>query len=229
MSDAVVNSDLGALQRLMSQRFSCRAYRPDSVPEDVIRSILEVAGKTPSWCNVQPWRLVIASRETTDAFRAALTDYATRHPEIESDLPFPREYRGIYAERRRTSGYALYDALGIDRRDKARREAQSFENFRMFGAPHVAIVTMPADLGPYAAVDCGGFVTAFLLAAQALGVATTPQAALARHAAFVRTYFGIDDGLAMVCGVSFGYANLEHPANLFRTTRAPLDEVMRFA
>ena len=59
---------------------------------------------------------------------------------------------------------------------------QALENFNFFGAPHVAIITTDEALGVYGAVDCGGYVTSFMLAAQALGVATVPQAALAFHA-----------------------------------------------
>jgi nitroreductase len=221
-------SDVARLQRLYSGRFTCRAYRPEAVPENVISSILDIAKQTASWCNVQPWHVTITGCESTDAFRAALIEHATQASGVvDSDLPFPKEYRGIYAERRREAGYKLYEALGIGRGDMDRRASQSFENYKLFGAPHVAIVTTPADLGPYAAVDCGAFIGSFLLAAYAHGVATTPQAALARHAKFIRSYFGLGDERHMVCGISFGYADLDHPVNRFRTSRAPHDEVMK--
>lgn len=216
------------LKDLMSGRFTCRAYRPNPVPPDVIRSIVDIARGTASWCNVQPWQLVITSGESTMAFRAALVEQALHHAEIESDMPFPDEYRGVHLERRREAGYKLYEALGIERGDRVRRDSQSFENFRMFGAPHVAIVTIPVELGPYAAVDAGGFVANFLTSAHAHGVATTPQAALARHARFIRRYFDIPHTRNMVCGISFGYADLDHPVNSFRTSRASIDDIVRF-
>ena len=173
-----VASDAEVLARLTSGRFTCRAYQTTPVPNDVIESIVEIARKTASWCNVQPWHLLITSAETTQSFRDALVEHATHASGIDSDIPFPEEYRGDFAERRREAGYRLYEALGIGRSDKDRRVAQGFENFRMFGAPHVAIVTIPAELGPYAGVDCGAFIGSFLLAAHAHGVATTPQGAL---------------------------------------------------
>lgn len=220
-------TDLEALRRLTSGRFTCRAYLPKPVPNEVIESIVEIAGKTASWCNTQPWHLLVASAQTTERFRAALMEHAAQTSGIDPDLPFPEEYRGAFAERRRDAGYRLYETLGIERGDKDRRAAQSFENFRLFGAPHVAIVTMPAELGPYAAVDCGAFIGAFLLAAHAHGVSTSPQAALAQHAKFIRAHFGIGDERLMVCGISFGYAQADHPVNGFRTGRAPQDQLMR--
>jgi nitroreductase len=102
------------------------------------------------------------------------------------------------------------------------------ENFNLFGAPHAAIIHTDEALGVYGAVDCGGYVTSFMLAAQALGLATVPQAALAFHSDVVRKHFGLGDDRKIVCGISFGYADREHKANSYRTNRAPLSEVVRF-
>lgn len=221
------NADVDVLRHLVAGRSTCRAYRPDPVPQEVIRGIVDIARRTPSWCNTQPWHVVVTSRESTEAFREALVERATLASETDSDIPFPEEYRDVYAERRREAGHRLYAALEIPRGDKERYARQSFENFRMFGAPHVAILTARADLGPYALVDCGAFASSFLLAAHAHGVATAPQAALARHAKFIRSYFGIGEDRHMVCGISFGYADADHPVNRFRTSRAAVDEVLR--
>ncbi|MCA8315309.1 nitroreductase [Burkholderia multivorans] len=220
-------ADVETLERIATERFTCRAYLPDAVPTDVIERIVEIAKRAASWCNVQPWHAIVTSRDTTERFRAALVAHAAQHPGIDADMPFPDEYRGVYGERRREVGYALYAALGIARDDRPARERQVAENFRLFGAPHVALLTIPAELGPYAALDCGAFVASFLLAARAHGVATTAQAALAHHARFIRRYFGIGDERRFVCGIAFGYADTTHPANAFRSTRAATADVMQ--
>ncbi|WP_077000800.1 nitroreductase [Variovorax sp. KK3] len=221
--------DVEALRGLIFGRATCRAYLPQPVAHDVIRSIVDVARGTASWCNVQPWNLVITSGDSTEAFRAALAEHVRQHPRVDSDIPFPAEYRGVHLERRRKAGFQLYEALGIGRGDHEARENQSFQNFRLFGAPHVAIVTIPEELGTYGAVDAGGFICAFLLAAQAHGVSTTPQAALAMQSRFIRRHFDIPDERRMVCGISFGYADPAHPANGYRTGRAAVDDIARFA
>lgn len=102
------------------------------------------------------------------------------------------------------------------------------ENFSLFGAPHCAILTSPAELGAYGALDCGGFITAFSLAAQALGIATIPQAALAAYSPFIHRYFDIPGDRKFLCAISFGYADNEHPANSFRTGRADLNEIAQW-
>ncbi|MBU9560850.1 nitroreductase family protein [Burkholderia multivorans] len=222
--------ELVALDRLTSGRSTCRAYRHTALDRELIRSIVGMAGRAASWCNVQPWQLVVTETpESTERFRQALMQRVAAHPDNESDLPFPPSYEGIYRERRRGAGLALYSALGIGPKESERSAEQALRNFRLFDAPHVAIVTVPAELGPYALVDAGGFVSSFLIAAYAHGVATTPQGALARHARFVREYFGIPDTQHMICGISFGYAEDAHPVNQFRTTRAAVDDLLRFA
>jgi nitroreductase len=67
-----------------------------------------------------------------------------------------------------------------------------------------------------------------MLAAQALGVATIPQAALAFHSDVVRAHFGLADDRRVVCGISFGYPDRAHKANGYRTTRAAIADAARF-
>lgn len=223
MTDAIAT-----LETLLADRYSCRAYKPDAVPREIIDRILAAAQRTASWCNSQPWQVTITSGEATRKFRDALYPVAASGAPNSGDFPFPREYRGVYLERRRESGFQLYNTLGIERGDKAAYARQAMENFNFFGAPHVAIITTDEALGVYGAVDCGGYVSNFMLAAQALGVATVPQAALAFHSEVVRKHFGLGDDRRVVCGISFGFPDSEHKVNSYRTTRAKLADVATF-
>jgi nitroreductase len=219
---------IDTLESLLSSRYSCRAYKPEPVPRAIIDRILTAAQRTASWCNSQPWQVTITSGAATTAFRDVLYPIAAGGTPNSGDFPFPREYRGIYLDRRRESGFQLYNTLGIARGDKAAYAEQALKNFDFFGAPHVAIITTDEALGVYGAVDCGGYVNNFMLAAQALGVATVPQAALAFHSAVVRQHFGMPDDRRVVCGISFGYAQAEHKVNSYRTSRAALEDVATF-
>jgi nitroreductase len=216
------------LEDLLASRFSCRAYKSEQVPRTTIERLLNAAQKTASWCNSQPWQVTITSGEATTKFRDVLYPVAAAGTPSSGDFPFPREYRGVYLDRRRESGFQLYNTLGIVRGDKAAYSKQALENFNFFGAPHVAIITTDEALGVYGAVDCGGYVNNFMLAAQALGLATVPQAALAFHSAVVRKHFGMGDDRRVVCGISFGFPDTEHKVNSYRTTRAQLPDVVTF-
>jgi len=207
------------LHALLTSRFSCRAFLPDELAEDTINQIVNAARHTPSWCNAQPWQLIITRGTETDRFRQALYAHVMSGAAQAPDLPHPNSYSGVYADRRRACGWQLYEAVGVTKGDRAASAKQMAENFNLFGAPHVVLIHAPAELGPYGALDCGGFVTAFCLAAQSLGVATIPQAAVAAHAPFVKEWFGLSGDRLMLCAISFGHADMAHPANNFRTAR----------
>ncbi len=212
--------------KLLDERHSCRAFLAKPVPDKIIARILEMAQRTASWSNSQAWEVVLASGAVVDTFRNALMAHVETNPPA-PDFPWPREYRGAHLQRRRECGFGLYGALGIARGDKDAMHHAHMENYRLFGAPHVAIITSDEALGVYGAVDCGAYVSNFILAAQSLGVASIPQAALSTHSPFVRAHFGIPEGRSVVCGISFGYEDAGHPANKFRTTRAAVDDVVK--
>ncbi|NMO03735.1 nitroreductase [Gordonia sp. TBRC 11910] len=216
------------LLNLLSTRWSCRAFTPQPVPRNEIEQILDVARRTPSWCNTQPWHLHITSGERTAQLRAALAAAIASGPAENADLPFPASYDGVYRDRRRTSGWQLYESLGIDKGDRAASARQTLRNFDFFDAPHVAVVTTDRSLGTYGAVDCGLFIDSFLLAAHSRGVATIPQAALATQAPVLREFFDLPDDRLVLIGISFGYADTEHPVNAYRTERQPVADVATF-
>ena len=223
-----IEERIGVLEELLAERFSCRAFRPEPLPRPLIERILRAAQRTASWCNSQPWQVIIASGEAKERFRKEIYATASSGAPDDGDFPFPREYRGVYLARRRESGFQLYNTLGIPSGDKLAYAKQSLENFNFFGAPHVAIVHTDEALGVYGAIDCGGYVTSFMLAAQALGIATIPQAALAFHSDVVRRHFGLGDDRRVVCGISFGYPDRTHKANSYRTTRAAIADTVTF-
>jgi nitroreductase len=176
-----------------------RAFLPKPLPRETIEHILEVAQRTASWCNSQPWQVVIASGEAKERFRKLIHAEAASGAAENSDYPFPREYLGVYLERRRESGFQLYNTLGIPRGDKVGYAKQALENYNFFGAPHVA-----------------------------LGLGSIAQAALARHSGLIHRHFNLGSDRRVVCGISFGYADHEHKVNGYRTSRAALADVVTF-
>ena len=222
---ATASKDTQTFECLLSTRHSCRGFLREPVADDLIVRILSISQRTPSWCNAQPWQVIITKGAATERFRRSLCDHVAKNSPA-PDMAFPREYRGAYLERRRACGFRLYEAVGVARGDREAYAKQGFENYKLFGAPHVAIVTSDEALGTYGAVDCGAYVNNFLLAAQSVGIASIPQAALASHSKFVREHFGLGDDRLVVCGISFGYEDRASRANSFRTNRVSLDEVV---
>lgn len=210
-------------------RQSCRAFDSRPVPRDVIEQILLLAQNTPSWCNTQPWHVLIVSGEACARLADRLYQRAALN--LQNDdfeiAPAPR-YEGISLERRRAAGWALYDAVGCARGDREASREQALKNFRFFGAPHIAIISSTESIGPYGLVDCGGYINNFMLAAASLGVATIAQASVVRFPDVIREELTIAPNTTLVCGISFGFADENDPANKFRTARATLTDVVSF-
>lgn len=223
--DTAGTAEANALDSLLQARHSCRAFLPRQVPRATIRRMLEIAQRTASWCNAQPWQAIVTSGQETDRFREVYSNAAAQG-EPRPDFAFPVAYQGVYLERRRACGWQLYESAGVARGDRGGARRQALLNYTLFGAPHVAIVTTHADLGVYGAIDCGAYVANLMNAATALGLGCIAQAALASHPDVIRAHFGLPANRLVVCGVSFGYADAAHPVNGFRTARAPLDEVV---
>jgi len=218
-------SRAAVLMELLTERHSCRGFKPDPVPRETIEDILAIAQRTASWCNAQPWQLHVLSAEATRRVRDDLVAHARAHAP-KPDLDFPAAYEGVYLQRRRECGLQLYSATSVARGDKAAAERQWLENYRLFGAPHLAIVTTHVPLGTYAVLDCGAYVHDFMLAAWSLGVGSIAQAAQAAVSAFWRERLALPADRKVVCGIAFGYEDPQHPANAFRTSRAPIADAV---
>ncbi len=62
------------LEQLLCERHSCRAFMAEPVNDQVIERILMLAQRTPSWCNTQPWKVIVTRGAGTEAFRTTLSE-----------------------------------------------------------------------------------------------------------------------------------------------------------
>ena len=214
------------LRLLLNSRYSCRAYKKQEVSEKDIREIISTASRVPTWCNAQPWEVLVTRGEATEKLSQLLIE-STKTQQINPDFNWPTQYVGQYAQRRRQCGYQLYESIGIQKEDKKRRKEQMMLNYKFFGAPHVAIITSESDLGPYGSMDCGGFIAAFTIVAQAKGIATIAQASITGYAQTIRKYFQIPKNRLIQTAISFGYSDDLHPVNHFRTEREKSEKVVK--
>ena len=214
------------LSELLRERHSVRAFKTEPVPRHLLEKMMVTAQRTGSWCNAQSWQVAFVSGDRLRRLADRLYEHASSGAETNPDFAFPDGYPGVYRDRRRACGYALYASIGIARDDRKAGAAQMLENFRFFGAPHAAIITTLRDLGPYGALDCGGYVANLLAAAQALGIGAVPQASTASYPDLVRDEIDLPPERAVVCSVAIGWSDTSHPINSFRTDRASLDEAV---
>jgi len=209
-----------SLSALLRDRRSVRDFRPDPVPAQTLEAIVADACASPSWSNTQPYRLAVASGELRDRLSREYCEAfdADREPDGDFETGFP--YPADLLPRRRATGFGLYRHLGIAREDLAARKRQMRRNFEFFGAPTVMFLFVHRGLREFAVLDAGIFLQSLMLSAQARGLATCAQGALASWAGPPRRAFDVPEDYKLVCGLSIGFAS-QDPVNAFDPGRVP--------
>jgi len=210
-------------------RHSTRAFLPDPVPDEIIRTILEDASRAPSNCNTQPWDVHIVSGAKRDEL-ARLLGEAFDEGRQSRDFTFDRsQYPDRFGMCGDAQAAAYYGAMGIPRDAHDARRAAAMRNLTFFDAPHVCLLFMPA-VGDNVRVagDIGMFGQTFLLSLVAHGLAGIPQTFLGFFADPIRTLLGIEAERKLLFGISFGFADENHPIAGYRIDRLKIEEFATF-
>lgn len=96
---------------LFYRRFSCRTYRSDSVPDEVIDEVLEAARWAPNAGNLQPWRYVVVHNSELRLALAGAAygqSFLAQAPIVIVVCAVPGESAKTYGERGR-SLYCIQD------------------------------------------------------------------------------------------------------------------------
>lgn len=214
------------LAALLAERSSVRGFLPQPIERQTLDALFAMAQKAPSWCNIQPWRLIVTSPPLTGTVSEALLA-AAKSQLPTPDLEFPLVYPEPYNSHRRQCGGALYGAMGIPREDKAGRYDAWLRNYQLFDAPHLVVVSRDRRLGEYATLDVGVWLGTFLVAAQSLGIDTCAMASVAAYPKPLRELLGIVDEEIILFGIAIGHRDPAVPANEARTTRQPASANLR--
>jgi nitroreductase len=208
-------------------RRSLRAFLPEPLPAATLERIFSVSQRAPSNCNTQPWITHVASGATLATLREELPKRFMKG-EMSLDFPYDGVYQGVYKERQYGSAQALYEAAGIAREDKARRQEQFMRNFTFFDAPHAAFLFLPEPFGLREAADLGIYAQTLMLCMNAHGLGCCPQTALSFEADVIRELLGVDASNKLVFGISFGVPDMNAPVNRCATDRASLADCVHF-
>ncbi len=218
-----------ALESLLAQRRSIRAYLSTPVTQAEVAAILTDARRAPSGANLQPGHFVALTGQPFAALKTALAQgIASGRQPVSEYSYFPEQMPPHLKARQRAAGYALYAALGIERRDIAGRRRQFARNYDFFDAPVGIVVTIDRAMGKGCYMDLGMALMALFLAAEARGLATTGIGALAHYGDVVHQALKLPDNQLVVCGIALGHADPDAAVNGFRTDRAALPDFARF-
>jgi nitroreductase len=212
----------------LRSRKSVRQFLPTTVPQCDVARILTAARLAPSGGNLQPGRFHALTGIALSDLSQALGQAATFQDATSEYSYFPSPMPADLKAKQRAAGYALYQALGIDRRDFDGRKQQFDKNYRFFDAPVGLIVTIHKDMGKGCFMDLGMSLMALFMAAQDLGYATTGIGAMAKYGSVAHEALDLRDDELVVCGIALGVEDRSAPVNQFRTTRDDLDHFTTF-
>jgi nitroreductase len=215
----------------VDSRLSCRAFLDKPVDLGVVRDLIERAARAASGGNLQPWRVYALTGEPLAELKRRVARHIDgrdpRHDDAEYPI-YPKDMWEPYKSRREHHGVQLYGALNIARDDAAGRLAQYKRNFEMFGAPVGLFITIERGLGPGQWADLGSYIHTLMYLARGRGLDTCPQESWARMYRIVGEFLSIPASHMLFCGLAIGYGDHAHPANSFRSPRAPLEDFCTF-
>lgn len=227
MPSADVSTAMG-LEEAIRTRRSVRGYLDKPVPRDVLEKVFELARWAPSNCNIQPWKVYVASGETRDRLRARITESVMNSEPFQPDYDYPGKFEGEYRTRQVACAVAMYTKMDIGRDDAAGRARASLRNFEFFDAPHVAFLGMDKAFGTTVALDVGMYGQSLMLAMTAHGISSCAQGSMRYHPNIVREEFGLGEEIRILFGISFGYEDPSVPANETRVGREEISENVVF-
>ncbi len=222
-----LDPDMSLLDAISARR-SVRGFLDREVPPETMRRIFDIARQAPSNCNVQPWKVYVASGALKDRLRQQMHHNTANGVAPNPDYEYRGDFRDEYRTRQVECAVALYSEMGIGRHDREGRMRAVLRNFEFFDAPHIAFVGMNPAFGTTVAVDVGMYAQTLMLTMVAFGLHSCAMGSMRNYPDLVREAFEISDGTKILFGISFGYEDSSVPANATRTTRAPLEENVVF-
>ena len=211
-------------------RRSTRGFKRDPVPDDVIREIVELATRAPSSMNTQPWYFHVVSGEPLERIRAGNTERNLAGVPASREIRMHGGYEGVHRDRQKNIAAQLFESMGIDWGDKARRRDWVLRGFRQFDAPVSVVVTFDSSLtdNDIAIFDCGAVVNCLVNAAWSRGLGCVINGQGIMQSPVVREHARIpDDQIIMSC-VAMGYPDETFAANHVVSTRRSVDDVVSF-
>ena len=216
----------------IQQRKSIRAFKPDPVSKEILKEILDVALRAPSWANTQPWEFAIVTGRKLERIRRAFVEKGTAAEEDNPDIPRPREFPQVYDTRRRVVGRKVLELKGIQREDKEQRGRWLLQGLRLFEAPCVIYIYIDRSLyrqgdrlNIWPIFDCGLVAENIMLLATKHELGTIAQIQAVVYPDVLRKVLGIPDSKLIVLGIAVGYPDQDDPVNRLRSEREPLGNV----
>lgn len=211
----------------IKERRSIRKFKPEMLPQSVVREIMEDARWAPSWGNTQSWEFFVIMGEVLEKFRKANRGKILAGESSPPEIPMPKEWPGDLNKRYINTIKCLLGSLTIAREDKAARNELYGKMGSLFDAPCLIVACLDKSLSlEYAMLDLGLIIQTICLLAHEKGLGTCIMTSSIRYPNLLRELAHIPDRKVIAMGIALGYPDRESPANNFERERAGLDELV---
>jgi nitroreductase len=207
-------------------RHSVRDFSSKPVAKETVMKILEVATRSPSGGNGQPWEVFIASGTTIEKIRKMYQERSQGGTRGPGGPGGPSPQPAFIQERMSTIRNERLKLLGLDPGDPASGKVFMEWGSRLFGVPVLVVICMDKALSSN--LDMGMFIQTICIAAQGYGIDSFIASAFVSQPDVLRQELGIPESLNIITGIGLGYPNPNNIINTYRSPRRPIQEVVRY-
>lgn len=213
------------IREAIRTRKSIRGYRPEPVPKSLLKEILEIATRSPSAMNTQPWEITVVTGKVLDDIRRGNVESLTSGVKPKSNV-FQRAFEGVYRQRQVDLAVQLFGLMGIAREDKEKRAQWMERGFRFFDAPAAIILSLDVSLREeLALLDIGALCQSICLTALQYGLGTCIADQGILFSEVLRGHLGIPESKRIAICIAIGYPDWNFPANKIESRREPIENV----
>lgn len=210
------------------ERKSIRAFKPDPVPLDLLKKIIDESLRAPLWANTQPWEFAIAGGDKLKVIQEGFLKKEAQ--EIKPDIARPYEFPEPHISRMREL-MSREKTLMTEEEFKDRR----MDNWRHYGASACIYLLVRRSffyqeqgINVWPLYDCGSVVQNIMLLATSYGLGTVAEAQAVVYPDVVRQVLNIPEDKLLALGIAIGYPDWDKTRNKFRSDREPLDNIASF-
>ncbi len=216
----------------VKKRKSTRAFKPDPVPQSILKEIMELALRAPSWANTQPWEFAVAAGAKLEEIKQSFIARIDGEPSL--DIARPRGFPEPYISRTGRLMGTEQKIKGIKREDREGRGWWRLQGLKNYGAPCVIYICIDRafyfqeEINAWLLFDCGLVAENIMLLATDYGLGTVAQAQAVQYPDVLRKALEVPDSKLFVIGIAIGYPDEADPINHFRSERESLESISKW-
>lgn len=213
------------LLKVIKERKSIRAFKPDKIPRETVEEILTIAINAPSAINLQPWEFyVVMAEEKARLSRRLLRSY--REKQISCS---PGNVKPL-AEEFSKRGIASFELMS-PYLEKMNQDFNAFINegsCNFYGAPVAIILCLDNAFSKARLVDIGIVLGYITLIACDMGLGTCPIGLITAYEEDIKELLNIPEGKDVVIGIALGKPDWTSPVNEFKTPRDSIEGFVKW-